>query len=145
MLRLQKYNCIHLQNLERVIFKVLLFKRLAVHVYSNQGCIGPCVQEADWQALSYSHTNSYTLLWDGSQMFLLFLPSSCHLEVSVLHSHRLFVCVLSIYCPMFRDLVRKCKHCLKIWNSARKFSNLPIKGICILVRRLLYISSCITS
>lgn len=47
------------------------------------------VEEADWQALSHT----YTLFWDGSQMLLLFVPSSCHLEFSVLHSHRRFVFV----------------------------------------------------
>lgn len=43
----------------------------------------------------YTQRNSYTLLWDGGQMVPLFLPSSCHLEVSVLHSHRLFFVLCS--------------------------------------------------
>jgi len=56
-----------------------------------------CVQEADWQALSHT----YTLLWDGSQMFLLFAPSSCHLEFSVLRSHGLFVFVFCSFIAQF--------------------------------------------
>lgn len=96
-------------------------------MYSCQWYIGPCVQEADWQALSYTQKLIHPSLGfrpNGSFVFtfLLSLRGFCP---SLPQS--LCFCVLTIYCPMFRDLVRKSKHCvLKCWNSVTKFHNLTI-------------------
>lgn len=78
---------------ERGIFKVSPLKRLAVHVYTDQWSVSP-VHRRQTGRRSLTHRKSYTLLWDGGQRLLLFLPSSCHSEVSVLRSHRLFVYAL---------------------------------------------------
>lgn len=78
---------------ERGIFKVSPLKRLAVHVYTDQWSVCP-VHRRQTGRRSLTHRKSYTLLWDGGQRLLLFLPSSCHSEVSVLRSHRLFVYAL---------------------------------------------------
>lgn len=94
---------------KRVKYKALLFEGLEVHVHSYQWHTQqvPSVQETDWQALSATQRNSHSLLWEGGQMVLLFLPSSCHSEVSVLHSHRLFVFV---FCPCIAQ-------CSEIWSG----------------------------
>lgn len=78
---------------ERGIFKVSPLKRLAVHVYTDHWSVSP-VHRRQTGRRSLTHRKSYTLLWDGGQRLLLFLPSSCHSEVSVLRSHRLFVYAL---------------------------------------------------
>lgn len=113
-------KCVHLLGWDRVTVKVLSLNRLGVYVYTDQWSVSP-VHRRQTGRRSLTHRNSYTLLWDGGQQLLLFLPSSCHLEVSVLRSHRLFVYAL---CPSIAQ-------CAEIWsrnlNSVFKRWNLGSK------------------
>lgn len=105
---------------ERGIFKVPLLKRLAVHVYTDQWSVSPVHSRQTGRRL-LTHRNSYTLLWDGGQKLLLFLPSSCHSEVFCPSlPQTLCLCTRPIYCPAHWDLVTQSKQHLCKMAEFRK-------------------------